>query len=191
MSMPAAPDRFYTREEVLAFPEDGNRYELVHGELLVSPAPRLSHQDVVLELALRLAPYVREHGVGKLCLSPSDISWGGSSDVLVQPDLFVVAPHAGTVVDWIDMRHFHLFIEVLSPSTARYDRFTKRCLYQEMQVPLYWVIDLEQRRAEVWTQEATFPIIEARELRWQPPGAAEPFILALDALLPEQRYLHG
>ncbi len=48
MGMPAATDRYYTRDEVLAFPEDGNRYELVYGELLVTPAPKFRHQDAVL-----------------------------------------------------------------------------------------------------------------------------------------------
>ena len=149
MSMPAALDRYYTREEVLAFPDDGNRYELVHGELLVSPAPRLSHQDAVLALALQLAPYVTKHGVGKLHISPSDLSWGGRSDVTVQPDVFVVAPQDHPAREWIDVRQLSLVIEVLSPATARHDRFTKRRLYQEMRVPLYWLIDLDAHRAEV------------------------------------------
>ncbi len=182
MSMPVALDRYYTREEVLAFPDDGNRYELVRGELLVSPAPRLSHQHVVLELALLLSPFIRQNALGQLCISPADISWGGRSDLLVQPDLFVVAPHEGKVDDWIDMRRFHLFIEVLSPSTARHDRFTKRRLYQEMQVPLYWVIDIDQRRAEVWTPEATFPAIETDVLTWHPSGAPSPLQVQLAAL---------
>ena len=182
MSMPAALDRYYTREEVLAFPEDGNRYELVHGELLVSPAPRLSHQDAVLALALLLAPYVTKHGVGKLHISPSDLSWGGRSDVTVQPDVFVVAPQDHPAREWIDVRQLSLVIEVLSPSTARHDRLTKRRLYQEMQVPLYWLIDLDARRAEVWTPEATFPVIETRVLTWQPAAATAAFTLALETL---------
>ncbi|MBK9978541.1 MAG: Uma2 family endonuclease [Gemmatimonadetes bacterium] len=90
MSMPAALDRYYTREEVLAFPDDGNRYELVHGELLVSPAPRTRHQRVVGRLHFALMRYVEAHSAGEVLMSPADISWGGLPDVLVQPDLFVV-----------------------------------------------------------------------------------------------------
>ena len=71
----------------------------------------------------------------------------------------------------------------LSPTTARYDRFTKRRLYQEMRVPLYWLIDIDQRRAEVWTPEATFPVIETQSLTWQPAGTSEAFILELATLL--------
>ena len=182
MSMPAALDRFYTREEVLAFPEDGNRYELVHGELLVSPAPRARHQRAVGDLYFALRTFLGEHRAGEVLMSPADISWGGLPDVLVQPDLFVVPPQLGRVRDWLEVEQLSLVIEVLSPSTARHDRFTKRRLYQEMQVPLYWLIDLDARRAEVWTPEATFPVIETRVLTWQPAAAAASFTLALETL---------
>jgi Uma2 family endonuclease len=126
--------------------------------------------------------YVEEHRAGEVLMSPADISWGGLPDVLVQPDLFVVPSQFGRVREWIEIEQLALVIEVLSPSTARYDRFTKRRLYQEMRVPLYWVIDLEQRRAEVWTPEATFPVIEERELRWQATGTGEMFGLPLEGL---------
>lgn len=182
MSMPVALDRYYTRDEVLAFPDDGNRYELVHGELLVSPAPRLAHQQVVLELAVALSSFVKQHGLGQLHISPADISWGGRPDVTVQPDLFVVPPSEGRVGEWIDIRQLSLVIEVLSPTTARYDRFTKRRLYQEMRVPLYWAIDIDQRRAEVWTPEATFPMIETDVLTWHPSGASSPLHVHLAEL---------
>jgi len=115
-------------------------------------------------------------------MSPADISWGGLPDVLVQPDLFVVPPQLGRVRDWLEVEQLSLVIEVLSPSTARHDRFTKRRLYQEMQVPLYWLIDLDARRAEVWTPEATFPVIETRVLTWQPAAATAAFTLALETL---------
>lgn len=183
MSMPAALDRYYTREEVLAFPEDGNRYELVRGELLVSPAPRTMHQRVLRRLLIVLSAYVESHALGEALMAPADISWGGLPDVTVQPDLFVVPPRAEGVRDWIDVKQLSLIVEVLSPTTARYDRFTKRRLYQDMQVPLYWIIDIDQRRAEVWTPDATFPVIETASLTWHPPGATAPLDVDLAALL--------
>src|SRR5213595_1386443 len=76
---------YYTADMVRALPNDGNRYETVHGELLVSPAPRLEHQYVVLEVAARLRDYLRIHSVGLVLISPADISW--APDVLVQPDV--------------------------------------------------------------------------------------------------------
>ncbi|MFP5354602.1 MAG: Uma2 family endonuclease, partial [Gemmatimonadota bacterium] len=176
-------DRYYTREEVLAFPDDGNRYELVHGELLVSPSPRRLHQRVVLRLARALADWVERHGLGEVMVSPADISWGGLRDVTVQPDVFVIPPDASGAGEWTDIRQLSLVVEVLSPSTARYDRFTKRRLYQEMKVPLYWLIDIEHRRAEVWTPEATLPVMEAHAITWRPIGAESPFTMQNGQLL--------
>jgi Uma2 family endonuclease len=181
--MPAALDRYYTRGEVLAFPDDGNRYELVHGELLMSPAPRRNHQRVVFKLAKLLSEYVSLQGLGEVLLSPADISFGRRVDVLVQPDVFVVGSEYPRDQEWEAIRSLSLVAEVLSPATARFDRFTKRRLYQEMQVPLYWIIDSETSRAEVWTPDATTPIFESERLSWQPAGAAAPLVVGLAELL--------
>lgn len=183
MVMPAALDRYYTREEVLAFPQDGNRYELVHGELLVSPAPRAVHQTVVLNLAVALREYVRRHGIGQVFIAPADISFGGLDDVLVQPDVFAVGPEYRDEEEWDAIRTLTLVAEVLSPTSARFDRFTKRRLYQEQQVPLYWIVDPGTRRAEVWTPGATAPAFEMDHLIWHPALAPEPLVLGLEELL--------
>lgn len=76
-------------------------------------------------------------------------------------------------------------VEVLSPSTVRHDRFTRRRLYQEKGVPLYWVIDPDARRAEVWTPEATWAVIEEKELVWEPVRGIEPLRIELEALFGE------
>src|SRR5512135_1710015 len=78
---------YYTADMVRAFPEDGNRYEVVRGELLVTPAPRPWHEIVQGRLTFALEAYLREQPVGHLFGSRSDISW--SPDTLVSPDLFV------------------------------------------------------------------------------------------------------
>ncbi len=84
----AAPT-YYTADMVRAMPDDGNRYETVHGELLVTPSPKLWHQEVVFRLHVALSEYLSEQPVGHALHSPADISWG--DDTLVQPDLFVAA----------------------------------------------------------------------------------------------------
>ena len=77
MGMPhPAPN--WTVEQVLALPDDGNRYEVVDGELLVTPAPMFRHQDAILALVRRLEPFVRSTGVGHLSISPADIEFDGS-----------------------------------------------------------------------------------------------------------------
>ncbi len=173
---------YYTADMVRALPDDGNRYETVHGELLVSAAPGAEHQDAVLELAARLREYLGRYPVGKVFISPADISWG--DDVLVQPDVFVVAMEQARTLDWGRMRTLLLAIEVLSPSTRRYDRFTKRRVYQEFGVPWYWLLDIEGRAAEIWTPEATFPAIERERLVWHPAGVPEPLVVPLEEILP-------
>jgi Uma2 family endonuclease len=71
---------------------------------------------------------------------------------------------------------------VLSPSTPRHDRFTKRRRYQEARVPLYWIVDGEGRHVEVWTPDDVFPQVERDRLVWQPAGAGAPFTLPLQEL---------
>jgi Uma2 family endonuclease len=175
----AAPT-YYTAEMVRRLPDDGNRYEVVYGELLVTPAPRAWHQEVAARLFEGLRAYLRQYRVGHALVSPADISWG--PDVLVQPDVFVADLEEMRTLDWRRVKHLLLAIEVLSPTTSRADRFTKRRLYQEVGVPLYWIVDADLRQVEVWTPSAVFPRVESNRLEWRPVGAGEPFILELSEL---------
>jgi Uma2 family endonuclease len=174
MGMPAP--LYYTADMVRGLPEDGNRYEVVHGELLVTPAPRALHQRVQRRLLARIDAYLTANPVGELFASPADISWG--DDILVQPDLFVVRPDEASTLDWAQMKHLLLAIEVLSPSSSRADRFTKRRLYQEVGIPLYWMVDADEKVVEVWTPGATFPVFEREQLTWQPEGAGDPLSIS-------------
>jgi Uma2 family endonuclease len=180
----AAP-RYFSADMVRALPDDANRYETVHGELLVTPAPRPDHQYVVSELHARVHRYLERHPVGRVFTSPADISWG--PDVLVQPDLFVVAMEEARTFEWGKMRTLLLAVEVLSASTARYDRFTKRRVYQEYGVPWYWMVDIEARAAEIWSPEAISPRLERERLVWHPRGSTEPLAVPLDDILPPRK----
>jgi Uma2 family endonuclease len=168
---------YYTAEMVRAFPDDGNTYELVYGELLVSPAPRPWHEEVAGRLYEALREYVRSEPVGHVFGSRSDISWG--PDTLVQPDVFVVPLEQARSLEWALICNLLLTVEVLSPSSVRADRFTKRRLYQEQAIPLYWIVDAEERQVEVWSPEVQFPSIEREGLVWHPAGARRAFGLAL------------
>ena len=154
MGMPLASDELWTVERVQALPRDGNRYEVVWGELLVSPSPRALHQLMVERLFTGLTAYCHASGCGKAWFAPADISWG--ADTLVQPDLFVVPDDEAATLDWKRMRTLRLVIEVLSPRTAAHDRFQKRKLYQSQGVGAIWLVDPDQRFVEVWTQDAMF-----------------------------------
>jgi Uma2 family endonuclease len=171
---------YYTAEQLRAFPDDGNQYEVVHGELLVSPAPRLWHQEVVARLLETLRVYLRAERVGHAFGSPADISWG--PDTLVQPDVFVVPLAQARTLDWAQIKDLLLVVEVLSPSSRRADRFTKRLEYQRQGIPLYWLVDPDEHQVEIWTPADLFPVFEREQLVWQPAGAAAPFSLSLAEL---------
>ena len=171
---------YYTADMVRAMPEDGNRYEVVYGELLVTPAPRLWHQVLVQRLTVAIELYLRTEPVGLVLTSPADISWG--KDVLVQPDVFVIPTEEGRTLSWTRIRTLLLVAEVLSPSTTRGDRFLKRVRYREAAVPTYWVVDGDERSIEVWSPSDDFPTIERERLLWQPSGAGRPFTLSLEEL---------
>jgi Uma2 family endonuclease len=175
--MGMAVPTYHTADMVRAFPDDGNRYEVVHGELLVTPAPRLLHQVVHHRLHLALGIYLERDPVGQLLSSPADISWG--PDILVQPDLFVVDLAEARTLDWRRLKSLLLAVEILSPSSLQADRFTKRRLYQERRIPAYWVVDPDAGLVEVWTPEATFPAVERERVVWHPLGATAPLVIEL------------
>jgi Uma2 family endonuclease len=181
MGMPAPVQRYYTVDEVLAFPDDGNKYELIYGELVVSPVPRLWHQRVVMRLGYSLYAYCEAQRVGDVFNVGADLTWG-RRDVLTQPDVFVVAPGGLTSDKWSDVRDVSLAVEVLSPSTARYDRFGKRLVYRDQHVATYWIVDADDCNVEIWTPDAQFPAVERERLVWNPAGASEPLVIELAAL---------
>jgi Uma2 family endonuclease len=172
MVMPDTARR-YTVDEVLAFPDDGNRYELVHGELLVTPSPAQPHQIIVGLLHVGLFQYLIPFAdVARVFVSPADIIW--SAEDHVQPDLFVVPAHEVTG-DWRDCQTLLLAVEVVSPSSARADRVKKRRLYQKRGVGTYWVVDADAEMVEAWHPEDERPEIVTDVLRWQ-VGAEAPVL---------------
>ncbi len=175
----AAP-MYYTAEMVRGLPDDGNRYETVHGELLVTPAPRVWHQVVLERLRDGIAEYLERHPEWLLFAVAADISW--APDVLVQPDLFVAPIDEVRTLDWSRIRHLELVVEVLSPTTARADRFTKRRLYQELRIPSYWIVDADEHFVEIWTPDTALPVVERERVEWLPEGAADRCVLSVPEL---------
>ena len=179
MGMPDTA-RHYTVDEVLAFPDDGNRYELVGGELLVTPSPAQRHQIVLDELYAQLRAYVKPHAhIARAFFAPADIIWG--PDEYVQPDLFVV-PANEVTGDWRDCRTLLLAVEVVSPSSARADRVTKRRLYQRRGVATYWVVDPDARLVEVWHPGDDRPEVVSDALRWRVAPDAEELVIGAQDL---------
>ena len=176
--MPLVTPRRWSADDVRALPDEpGKRFECVDGELLVSPSPRLPHQSIVGFLFRELDAYARAQGAGAVFMAPGDIELDAFT--LVQPDVYVLPLIDGRRPRTADeIGHPLLFIEVLSPSTARYDRVVKRGRYQRSGVE-YWIVDGDARLLERWTPDLDRPSIHTDTITWAPPGAAAPFALEL------------
>jgi Uma2 family endonuclease len=179
MGMPNTAKR-WTREEVLALPDDGNRYELLDGELLVSPSPKAIHQLALAELYKKLYPYVDQHRLGQALFSPADLDF--RSGQLLQPDLFVVefSTPRGQVPEWEHVGIPFLIVEILSPSTAWYDRNKKRVRFQRSGVAEYWILDPHARLIERWRPEDRRPEVLAERIEWQPRQEVPPLAIDLE-----------
>ena len=177
MGMPH-PARDWTVQRVLALPDDGNRYEVVDGELLVTPAPTFNHQEAVGTLYIALARYLAGTAIGRAVMSPADIELDPAT--LVQPDVFVVPlVHGRRPKRWTDIRSLLLAAEVLSPSTARADRTVKRLRYQRAGVPEYWIVDVDARLVERWRPADERPEIVTERLVWHPDPVVPAFAIGL------------
>lgn len=159
------------------------RYELIDGELLVTPAPGNVHQIAAQEFNLLIAPFVARERLGIAYFSPADLELRAGT--VTQPDLFVVPAGPGANVDlahWSDISRLLLAVEILSPSSVRTDRVTKRDFYLESNVAEYWVVDVDARVVERWTPDRATPMVERAGLRWHPSGAATALVIELPAL---------
>ncbi|WP_152364292.1 Uma2 family endonuclease [Microlunatus speluncae] len=140
MTAPATPiglphGRALTRDDLAAMPDDGHRYELIDGTLVVTPAPSWEHQGVSSELnsILKAAcpPELR------VFYAPMDVVL--SKKTVLQPDLLVArrADLAARDLPKVPL----LAVEILSPSTRHIDLGLKRSRYEAAGCPSYWVID--------------------------------------------------
>ncbi len=171
MSMPSVVSRQWTAAQVRELPDEpGKRFECVDGELLVSPSPRLTHQSVVVLLSHLLEEHIRGAGIGAVFVAPGDIEL--DTHTLVQPDVYVLPLVDGRRPrTQSEIGQPLLFVEVLSPSTARFDRVVKRHRYQRQGVE-YWIVDLDARLVECWQPESDRPSVHTDTVTWHPAGAA-------------------
>jgi len=151
MAITAPPQtqlRPLTYEDYAALPDDGNRYEVIGGELFMCPAPVTKHQIGLSELFARLRQHLMTSRQGYVFPSPIDVVF--SRFTVVQPDLVVVLREHRAII-----RREHiagvpdLIVEVLSPSNRMHDLVKKAALYAERGVPEYWVLDPEAETVTV------------------------------------------
>jgi Uma2 family endonuclease len=184
MSMPAVEKHVWTIEEIDQLVEERDgftpRYELVDGELLVTPAPSGRHQRILMELAVLVREYVKRYRFGEARFSPGIVRL--TQDSWFEPDLYVVPADRGRMPRSSEpVTHLLLAAEVLSPSSAHHDRFTKRRFFVSHGVPEYWVVDGQAEAFEVWHPDDERAELIDDRLTWLPDPTVEPFELDVRA----------
>jgi Uma2 family endonuclease len=138
----------WTYDEYARLPDDGNRYEIIAGEVHVSPSPNYRHQLALIRIAGIFENFTRDHGVGQL-YGPVDVLLS-ATDYLIPDLVFLKHERRGIRTD----RGFEgppdLAIEIISPSSILRDRGLKRERYALFGVPLYWVVDVALQQIEVY-----------------------------------------
>jgi Uma2 family endonuclease len=139
-----------TYDDYVALPNDGRRYEIHDGELSVSPTPTFRHQQILAELLGILRAHVRANDLGEVVPAPITVVLTNTS--IVEPDIIYIAKERMNIVSargTVDGAPT-LAVEILSPSTARNDRQTKKQLFERYGVPYYWIVDADARVIEVY-----------------------------------------
>ncbi|MBI3847644.1 MAG: Uma2 family endonuclease [Planctomycetes bacterium] len=144
----------WTYDDYRDLPDDGKRYEIIRGKLIVSPAPRSKHQYVVNALTFHLHAFVRERNLGLVFGPAPDVVL--AKDSVVQPDILFVSNERKHVFRRGVVKGAPDFVvEVLSESTRGRDTNAKRGLYAEHGVREYWLVDPVAERIEIYALEGT------------------------------------
>ena len=187
MAMPATIND-WTVDMLDALPSDGQRYEIIDGELFVTPGPGEFHQDIAGELYALLREYLKGNRIGKAMISPADVRRGDRTRNRVQPDVFVVGITGGKRPEYpYELHDLLLAVEVASPSNPRLDYQVKRDLYLRERVGEYWVINPDALNISRWRGHDDPGDVLSKRIEWHPEGMSAPFVLELDAFFADAR----
>jgi Uma2 family endonuclease len=138
-------ERPWTYADLADLPDDGNRYEILQGELIVSPSPSGRHQIVLGRLHAALYEAVRTSKFGTVFTAPFDVKFSDRN--VVEPDLFVISVEQYSQYSDRNFDGAPAFVvEVVSPSSVQTDRQRKAALYMEHGVNEYWIVEPDQKR---------------------------------------------
>lgn len=143
-------EKVWTYDDLVALgdPAHGERYEILDGELVVSPAPSLWHQEVLKRLFLRFHEELEAKRLARVYFAPLDVIL--SPTRVVEPDLLVVRAERQHILANRGVTAApDLVVEIVSPSNSQYDRVRKRRFYAGNAIREYWLVDPEDRTIEV------------------------------------------
>jgi Uma2 family endonuclease len=145
-------EKVYTYEDYLKLPDDGNRYEIIEGELIMTPAPKTGHQRISRKLLVQLTLFVEKNHSGEVFNAPCDVVL--SKTTTVQPDIVFISNRRKSIITEDNIQGApDLIIEILSPATAYYDLVEKKELYEKNGVNEYWIVDPKKQRIEIYILE--------------------------------------
>ena len=174
----APATKHWTLDELHSLPDDGNKYELIHGELFVTPAPAPTHETILARLRRALEPYVVANDLG-LVFSPRSVVQVRGSEV--EPDLMVRTAPKPLPRDWAKWPVPILIVEVNSPTTRRRDHMHKRDFYLEIGAPEFWIVDPSARNVRVVRRDTADDIV-SETLLWSPARTTAPLRIDVQAL---------
>ncbi len=153
MHLPTTTHRRMTAREYFEMPEGPPYFQLVNGELFMSPSPILQHQWISVRLASRIDEYLRAHPIGEVYTAPSDVELDERN--IFQPDIYFVSNERLDILNRQGAKGApDLIIEILSPSTARLDREHKRAVYFRFGVRELWFINVRRLQVEIYLPES-------------------------------------
>jgi len=163
----------YTYQDYLKLPDDGNRYEIISGDLIMPPAPNTIHQKVALKIEYELLKFNDKEIKGELFHAPYDVVMSDMN--VVQPDiLFVKTENSGIITDKNIDGSPDLIIEILSPLSRHYDQVQKKETYARFDVSEYWIVDPIKQSIEVYLNKEYEFELKQRLIR---EGAAKSEVL--------------
>ncbi len=140
-----------TYSDYQLLPDDGKRYEIIEGELYMTPAPATRHQLIVGRLTQALMNYLDIHPIGTVLTAPADVLL--SETDVVQPDLLFVHNDSQAQITEKNIQGVpDLVVEILSESSRKTDEIIKRKLYERYQVQEYWIVDPELENIKIYRQ---------------------------------------
>ncbi|MBP7148088.1 MAG: Uma2 family endonuclease [Acidobacteria bacterium] len=182
-------ERLLGYADYAALPDDGQRYQLLEGELVMTPLPNAWHQDILIELGSRLRSFVLKQEQGQVYIAPLDVVLDDHN--VVQPDIFFLSnERAGVRQGGRILGAPDVCVEILSSGTERVDRVRKLDLYARFGVGHYWIVDPRPRSIEEYVL-AGGDVYRVRSIAGyhEPfrPAAFPGFEFTLDAIeLPEE-----
>lgn len=142
-----------TYQDYLLLPDDGKRYEILEGELYMTPSPMTRHQLIAFRLSHVIGTYLEAHPIGTGLAAPCDVIL--SETDVVQPDLFIVLHGSVARITEKNVQGPpDLVVEILSPGTSARDRELKRKRYEHFKVREYWLVDPDGNSVEILALQA-------------------------------------